>query len=145
LKKSKDLYFSFFRKKIKKKRNKELIFKIKERKNMPRPTTPRRILFQPETTYFKPAGIPLSGLDEIILSFEEIEALRLKDVNNLNQTKAAKEMEISQSTFFRVLSNARKKVSDAIVNGKAIRVQGGSYNFQRIRGNFGREFRSERK
>jgi uncharacterized protein len=116
---------------------------------MPRPVTPRRILFQPEITYFKPAGIPLRELSEIVLSFEEIESLRLKDVINLDQTNAAEEMRISQSTFFRILSNARKKVSDAIVNGKAIRVQGGSYNFQgrdkNFERGFGRGFRGGRK
>ena len=97
---------------------------------MPRPVIPRRIGFQPGATYFKPAGVPLMGLEEVILSFEELEALRLKEISGLGQSKAAKEMNVSQPTFFRVLSSARKKLADAVVNGKAIRVQGGNYSFQ---------------
>ncbi|MFH1391970.1 MAG: DUF134 domain-containing protein [Candidatus Diapherotrites archaeon] len=94
---------------------------------MPRPTIPRRILFQTEVTFFKPAGIPLVGLEKVVLTFEEVEALRLKEVEGKNQTKSAKEMGISQPTFFRIISIARKKISDAIVNGKAIKVEGGNY------------------
>ncbi len=96
---------------------------------MPRPIIPRRISYQSEVNYFKPSGIPLNMLEEIILTNEEVEALRLKDVENLSQTDASKKMSISQPTFFRVITTARKKVSDAIVNGKAIRVQGGNYDF----------------
>ena len=97
---------------------------------MPRPTTPRRIQFQPGITYFKPAGVPMKILEEVSLKFEEAEALRLKDVEGLGQTNAAKKMNISQPTFFRVLSTARKKVADAIINGKAIRVEGGEYKMK---------------
>jgi uncharacterized protein len=97
---------------------------------MPRPVTPRRIQFRPGTTYFKPAGLPLSSLEEVVLAFEEIEALRLKDVEGLGQTEAAKKMNISQPTLFRILSVARKKIADALVNGKAIRVEGGNYDYR---------------
>lgn len=90
---------------------------------MVRPRIPRIIDFEPGTTYFKPAGIPLRVLEEVVLSFEEAEALRLKDVEGYAQTKAAKKMHISQPTFFRILSTARKKVADAIINGKAIKLQ----------------------
>jgi len=98
---------------------------------MPRPTISRRISFEPGATYFKPAGIPLRELEEVSLKYEEAEALRLKDVENHSQTTAAKMMNISQPTFFRVLSSARKKVAEAIVKGKAIRVEGGEYNFKK--------------
>ncbi len=96
---------------------------------MPRPTMPRKIGFRTDITYFKPAGVPLRNLEEIVLTHEEIEALRLKDVENLEQNECAKKMGISQPTFFRVIRNARKKSSDAIVNGKAIRIGGGNFNF----------------
>ena len=92
----------------------------------------RRVFFEPNVTYFKPAGIPLAGLGEVILSVEELEALRLKDVDGLSQSKAAEKMGISQPTFFRVLSTARKKVADGVVNGKAIRIEGGNYFFSGI-------------
>jgi len=94
---------------------------------MPRPQNTRRVGFRPEVTHFKPAGVPLAGLDEVILTFDEVEALRLKDLEGMGQTKAAKQMNVSQPTFFRILSLARKKAADAIVNGKAIRVEGGNY------------------
>ena len=96
---------------------------------MPRPILPRKISYKSDITYFKPAGVPLKILEEVILTYEEIEALRLKDVNGLEQNKCAKEMGISQPTFFRVIKSARKKVSDAVVNGKAIRIEGGNFNF----------------
>jgi len=88
-----------------------------------RPRLPRIIDFEPGTTYFKPAGIPLRTLEEVVLTFEEVEALRLKEVEGLGQTESAKRMKISQPTFFRILSIARKKVADAIINGKAIKIQ----------------------
>lgn len=69
----------------------------------------------------------MRSLEEVSLKFEEAEALRLKDVEGLGQTIAAKKMGVSQPTFFRILSSARKKVSDAIINGKAIKVEGGEY------------------
>lgn len=90
---------------------------------MVRPRLPRIIDFEPGTTYFKPAGIPLRTLEEVVLTFEEVEALRLKEVEGLGQTESAKRMKISQPTFFRILSIARKKVADAIINGKAIKIQ----------------------
>ncbi len=92
---------------------------------MVRPRIPRIIDFEPGTTYFKPAGIPLRTLEEVVLTFEEAESLRLKDVEGLGQTEAAKKMEISQPTFFRILSTARKKVAKAIIKGKAIKLQRG--------------------
>lgn len=90
---------------------------------MARPRIPRRIDFNPESTYFKPAGIPLRSLEEIIISFEEAEAIKLKDVIGLEQNDAAKKMGVSQPTFYRILLIARKKIADAIINGKAIRIE----------------------
>ena len=96
---------------------------------MSRPIMPRRISYKNNITYFKPAGVPMRSLEEVSLKFEEVEALRLKDVEGLGQILAAEKMGVSQPTFFRIISIARKKVSDAIINGKAIRVEGGEYKF----------------
>ena len=94
---------------------------------MPRPRICRRISFQPDVTYFKPAGIPMRNLEESIVSFSELEAIRLKDLKGLDETTAAKKMKISQPTFNRLLRSARKNIANAIVKSKAIRVEGGNY------------------
>lgn len=89
---------------------------------MPRPKKPRRIAFRATATYFKPRGIPLRLLDEVILLPEEVEAIRLRYRNNLEQIACAKKMRVSQPTFQRILSSAHKKIASAIVQGKAIRI-----------------------
>lgn len=89
---------------------------------MSRPKSRRLIRFNPNVTYFKPRGIPMRILEEIELTTEETEAIRLKNVEGLNQTKCAKKMKTSQSTFQRILASAYKKISDAIINGKAIKI-----------------------
>ena len=94
---------------------------------MPRPTKWRRVAFMPEVTYFKPAGIPLRVLEEVCLPVEEAEALRLKDLDGLEQEECAQKMSISRPTFQRVLGSARQKVADALLNGKAIRIEGGNF------------------
>ncbi len=94
---------------------------------MPRPVKCRRVAFLPNVTYFKPAGIPLRILEEVRLSLEEAEAIRLKDFQGLEQEQAAEEMSISRPTFQRVLASARKTVADALLNGKAIRIEGGCF------------------
>lgn len=94
---------------------------------MPRPTTWRRVGFVPEITYFKPAGVPLRSLDEARLSIEEAEAIRLKDLEGLDQEECARMMRISRPTFQRVLRSARKTLADALLNGKAIRIEGGNF------------------
>ena len=98
---------------------------------MPRPRLFRRVGFQPEVTYFKPAGIRMVDLEESILTVDEFEAVRLKDLEGMEQEEAAKKMGISQPTFHRLILSARKKIADAIVNGKAIKIEGGSYMFAR--------------
>jgi predicted DNA-binding protein (UPF0251 family) len=94
---------------------------------MPRPPKCRRVAFLPNVTYFKPAGIPLRALDEVRLSVEEAEAIRLKDLEGLEQEEGAERMNISRPTFQRVLVSARQKVADALLNGKAIRIEGGNF------------------
>ena len=92
---------------------------------MPRPCCQRCVGFAPNTTYFKPAGVPLRTLVEIGLSLDELEALRLADLNGLYQEKAARQMKISRATFARIVEVARKKVADALIHGKALRIDGG--------------------
>ena len=89
---------------------------------MARAIKPRRVLFDPDVVYFKPRAVPLSMLEEVDLSIDELEALRLCDLNDLEQKEAAKKMKISQSTLQRILTSARKKVSEALINGKAIKI-----------------------
>ena len=94
---------------------------------MVRPTKWRRVAFIPQVVYFKPAGIPMRVLEEVSLSVEEAEAIRLKDLEGLEQEECAEKMNISRPTFHRVLASARKKVADALLNGKAIRIEGGNF------------------
>jgi predicted DNA-binding protein (UPF0251 family) len=87
----------------------------------------RRVGALPLVNYFKPAGIPLANIQEVRLSVEEAEAIRLKDVDGLEQDACAKKMSVSRSTFARILLSARQKMADALLNGKAIRIEGGNY------------------
>ena len=97
---------------------------------MPRPRLCRRVGCRPDVTYFKPAGIRMFELEEVTLSVDEFEAVRLKDLQGLEQEESAKKMNISQPTFHRLIIAARKTIADAIVNGKAIRIEGGNYKFK---------------
>ena len=90
---------------------------------MPRPRLCRRVRFNPNITYFKPQGVPMRDLEVIELTTEEVEALRLKNVKNLDQAKCAKMMKTSQSTFQRILSSAYKKITQALIEGKAIEIK----------------------
>lgn len=94
---------------------------------MPRPPKWRCVNFMPQITYFKPAGVPLALLKEVCLSVEEAEAIRLRDLEGLEQEECAQRMHISRPTFHRVLESARKKVADSLINGKAIRIDGGNF------------------
>jgi len=87
----------------------------------------RRVNFIPQITYFKPAGVPLANLQETRLSVEEAEAIRLKDLEGLEQEECAQRMNISRTTFSRVLGSARQKIADALLSGKAIRIEGGNF------------------
>jgi predicted DNA-binding protein (UPF0251 family)/predicted Fe-Mo cluster-binding NifX family protein len=94
---------------------------------MARPFKCRRVAFLPGVTFFKPAGVPLRFLEEVILTVDETEAVRLKDIGNIDQTQCAKRMNISRPTFQRILYSARRKMADALLNGKAIRIEGGHF------------------
>ena len=79
---------------------------------MPRPCKCRRIGYLPGVTYFKPAGIPMRDLQEVCLSLSEVEAIRLKDLQGLEQAPAAEKMNVSRPTFQRILASARHKIAD---------------------------------
>jgi len=110
---------------------------------MPRPKKKRTIRFNPEIDYFKPRGVPISDLETVEVSLEELEALRLVDVKSMNQTEVAKGMEVSQSTLHRVLSEGRKKVAEALTEGKAIHIKGGDYKMVTLRQGSGRGGRGQ--
>jgi uncharacterized protein len=93
---------------------------------MPRPVCSRCVLSAPPCLYFKPRGIPSTKLEEVILGLDELEALRLADLEKHYQEKAAEQMKVSRTTFSRIIESARSKVADALVNGKALRVEGGN-------------------
>jgi predicted DNA-binding protein (UPF0251 family)/predicted Fe-Mo cluster-binding NifX family protein len=95
---------------------------------MTRPNNPRRVSFLAEVIYFKPAGVPMTDLEEVVLGNDELEAVRLKDLLGMSQGEAAREMHISQPTFHRLVLTARQKIADAFVNGKAVRIDGGNIN-----------------
>ena len=82
----------------------------------------RYINFEPGVTYFKPRGIPLFQLDEVELNIDEMEAIRLCDLEDLEQIKCAKKMKISQSTFQRILASAHQKIAQALIGGRAIKI-----------------------
>ncbi len=94
---------------------------------MVRPRKVRIVNFEPGVTYFKPRAVPLNQLKEVELTIDELETLRLSNIQKLSQQDAAEKMDIHQSTFQRTLARANEKVSDALVNGKAIKIKGGDY------------------
>jgi predicted DNA-binding protein (UPF0251 family) len=94
---------------------------------MPRPVKWRKVAFIPGVRYFVPMGVSQCELEESLLKIEELEALRLKDLEGLEQEECAAKMEVSRQTFQRILVTARQKVSDALISGKAIRIEGGNF------------------
>ena len=99
---------------------------------MPRPCCIRHIDVNPCAVYFKPAGIPVHMLEEVVLTLDELESFRLADLNGLYQEQAAEEMKISRPTFSRVVEQARRKVADALIHGKALRLEGGAVVMKRV-------------
>ncbi|MBN1275273.1 DUF134 domain-containing protein [Candidatus Woesearchaeota archaeon] len=89
---------------------------------MPRPRRKRRIRGAPRSDHFKPAGIPLQQLETVTLTLEEFEAIRLIDLEGHTQELAGAQMRTSQATLSRTLNTARKKIADALINGKAISI-----------------------
>jgi len=79
--------------------------------------------FNPNVYYFKPRGVPLRALEEVVLAPDELEALKLHDVDGLDQLGAAKKMKISQPTFARIIDATYKKIAEALIKGKAIKLE----------------------
>jgi len=94
---------------------------------MPRPVKYRKIENLPQYTYFVPMGRRKCEIEDITIKVEELEAIRLKDIEDLNQEECAKKMHISRQTFQNIIDNARKKIATAIIEGKAINISGGNY------------------
>lgn len=94
---------------------------------MVRPRKPRFVENEPSSDYFKPRGVPASDLEEVRLSVEELEAVKLVDLKGLKQEEAAERMEVSRATLQRTLAGARGKIADALVAGKALGISGGDY------------------
>jgi predicted DNA-binding protein (UPF0251 family) len=100
---------------------------------MARPRNCRRVGSVPESNYFKPRGIPLSMLEDVILTVDEFEAIRLADLESLYQEKAAEKMNVSRQTFGRIIDSAHKKVAEALVKGKALKIEGGEFEMAAMR------------
>lgn len=100
---------------------------------MARPECCRNINSLPDTAYFKPRGVPLSGLEEVVLALDEFEAIRLADLEGLYHDAAAEKMGISRQTFGRILESARHKVADFLSGGKALKIEGGNVTMPRQR------------
>lgn len=94
---------------------------------MARPIKWRQIESLPETKYFIPSDRFPVQADRNVLKIEELEAVRLKDLEGLEQDECAEKMQVSRPTFRRILISAREKIADSLVNGKAISIQGGNF------------------
>jgi predicted DNA-binding protein (UPF0251 family) len=92
---------------------------------MPRPIKARYVQCNPEANYFKPRGIPVVDLEEVVLLKDELEAIRLADLDELYQQGAADNMNVSRQTFGNIIRSAHHKIADALVNGKALKIEGG--------------------
>ena len=100
---------------------------------MARPRNCRRVGSLPQSAYFKPRGIPLSMLEEVVLTIDEFEAVRLADLEGLYQEQAAEKMNVSRQTFGRIIESAHKKVAEALVEGKALKIEGGEFEMAAMR------------
>jgi uncharacterized protein len=92
---------------------------------MTRPKCCRKIRCAPDVTYYKPRGIPASVLEEVRLTLDELEAIKLADLEGLYQEQAAGRMNISRQTFGRIIDSAHKKIADVLIHGKALKIEGG--------------------
>jgi uncharacterized protein len=96
---------------------------------MVRPQKNRLVAFRPDVSYFKPRGIPMIDLEEVVLTVDEHEAIRLADLLDMSHEEAGRRMGVSRATFGRIIQRARKIMAEALVKAKAIRIEGGNYRF----------------
>ncbi|MEW6388020.1 MAG: DUF134 domain-containing protein [Thermodesulfobacteriota bacterium] len=99
---------------------------------MPRPKKCRWVERVPGVTFFKPQGIPLRHLEHVVITVDELEALRLSDHLSFSHEEVAKQMQVSRPTITRMLARAHRTVADALVHGKAIRIEGGDYQLENL-------------
>ena len=92
---------------------------------MPRPFRHRKVRYRPDANYFKPRGISLADLEEVNLTMDELEAIRLADLEGMYQEEACKKMNVSRQTFGNIINSAHKKIADSLVNSKALKIEGG--------------------
>ena len=100
---------------------------------MARPVKLRYVAQLPGAGFFRPVGIPTNVLQGVCLSVEEVESIRLKDLEGLEQEECAQRMHISRPTFHRIVESARRKLADALINGKAIQIEGGNFGLPQSR------------
>jgi len=100
---------------------------------MARPVKLRYVAQLPGTGFFRPVGIAANALQGVCLSVEEVESIRLKDLEGLEQEECAQRMHISRPTFHRIVESARRKLADALINGKAIQIEGGNFGLPQSR------------
>lgn len=100
---------------------------------MARPVKLRHVTQLPSTSFFRPVGIPVNVLQGVRLLVEEVEAIRLKDLEGLEQEECAERMHISRPTFHNVLESGRRKLADALISGKAIQIEGGNFGLPQTR------------
>jgi len=93
---------------------------------MPRPCRCRRVRCRPDVNYFKPRGIPADMLEEVNLTLDELEAIKLADLEGLYQEDAAKKMDISRQTFGNIVNSAHRKIADVLLGAKALKIEGGA-------------------
>jgi uncharacterized protein len=101
---------------------------------MTRPKCCRTISCGPDVTHFKPRGIPASMLEEVHLTLDEFEAIKLADFEALYQEEAACKMNVSRQTFGRIINSAHRKIADVLINGKALKIEGGEVEIDETKG-----------
>lgn len=99
---------------------------------MTRPKCCRTIACIPDINYYKPKGIPSSLLEEVVLTLDEFEAIKLADFEGLYQEQAAVKMDISRQTFGRIIDSAHRKIADVLIHGKALKIEGGEVRVQNM-------------
>ena len=103
---------------------------------MARPQKDRLVTCDPTISYFKPRGVPLREMDEVRLTIDQMEAIRLADLEGLSHEEAGQKMGVSRATFGRIVQRARHVVAEALIHGKAILLEGGNYQVRQGPRNF---------
>jgi predicted DNA-binding protein (UPF0251 family) len=103
---------------------------------MPRPNKSRKIFSNPGVFHFKPVGRNIKEYDEVELTIDEFEAIRLADYEGLYQEKAAEQMNVSRQTFGNIVNSAHKKIADFLINAKSLKISGGSIEMITDNSNF---------